>query len=373
MAIFDEIHEYRDFKLLNVIRRGMSKRRQPLALYITTMGTVLDGPLMYYYKLFGDMLNGALRAEISDRMFALIYELDEDDDVDDSTLWLKANPSIGALLSIETLRGDWARAKSVPQERSDFINKQINIFTNASEAAFIDWDVIKRNDGEWPIESLEGMECYGGYDLSASEDFTSAALIFSLPDGRIFVLSHTWIPQKKVELDNEKLPYYEYAMAGYLTIVEGEYVKQEDIYEWFCEMAQMYQIMAIGYDPANATWLTRMLEARGFRCDVIRQGALSLNAPMKEIRTRLLDGDIVFNNNPLLQWYIGNVKLRRDFYDTEKDNWMPTKRDRYKKIDGFMAMLDAYAVYMKSRPVDGIDNDAIGVTTLSFGFDSLEE
>ena len=93
---------------------------------------------------------------------------------------------------------------------------------------------------------------------------------------------------------------------------------------------------------------------------------------MKDIRTRLLDGDIVFNGNPLLRWYIGNVKLRRDFYDTEKDNWMPSKRDRYKKIDGFMAMLDAYAVYMKSRPVDCVDNDSKGVTTLSFDFGNWE-
>lgn len=372
MAVFDEIHEYRDFKLINVMRRGMSKRRQPLALYITTMGTVLDGPLMYYYKLFGDMLSGALRAEVSDRMFALIYELDESDDIEDSELWIKANPSIGALLKLDTLKEDWARAKNVPQERSDFINKQLNIFTNASEAAFIDYDIIKRNDGEYPLEALEGMECYGGFDLSASEDFTSAALLFPLPDGRVFVLSHTWVPQKKVELDNEKLPFYEYAMAGYLTIVEGDYIRQDDVYQWFCDMAQRYQILSIGYDPANATWLIRMLEARGFNCDVVRQGALSLNAPMKDIRTRLLDGDIVFNGNPLLRWYIGNVKLRRDFYDTEKDNWMPSKRDRYKKIDGFMAMLDAYAVYMRSRPVDCADNDSIGITTMSFDFGNWE-
>ena len=68
MAIFDEIHEYRDFKLLNIIKRKTVKRRQPLILYITTMGTVLDGPLAYYYDLFTDAMMGKLAPEVGDRM-----------------------------------------------------------------------------------------------------------------------------------------------------------------------------------------------------------------------------------------------------------------------------------------------------------------
>ena len=62
----------------------MKKRRQPLALYITTMGTVLDGPLMHYYNLFTDAMRGQLRQEISDRLFAFICELDQEDDIEDT-------------------------------------------------------------------------------------------------------------------------------------------------------------------------------------------------------------------------------------------------------------------------------------------------
>ena len=51
MAVFDEIHEFRDYKLLNVIKGKTKKRKQPLIIYITTLGTVIDGPLMDYYVL----------------------------------------------------------------------------------------------------------------------------------------------------------------------------------------------------------------------------------------------------------------------------------------------------------------------------------
>lgn len=351
MAVFDEIHEYRNFSLINVMKRAMTKRDQPMALYITTMGTVLDGPLMQYYQLYGDMLDGRLRPEVADRMFGIIYELDAEDDVDNSDMWIKANPSLGVLLKLETLKEEWERAKKIPQERSDFINKQLNIFTQAADMAFVDYDIVQRNKCEYPIAQLEGCECYGGFDLSASEDFTSACLLFQLPDRRIFCLSHSWTTHKKVDLDQEKIPYYEYAMAGYLTIVDGEYIKQEDVYAWFVEQSKSYEIRCIGYDPANATWLVRMLEAQGFACDVVRQGALTLNAPMKSIRELLLDGGLVYNANPLLSWYIGNVRLRRDAGDTDRENYVPTKRSRYRKIDGFMALLDAYVVYMRLNPL----------------------
>ncbi|MEG1891359.1 MAG: terminase TerL endonuclease subunit [Clostridia bacterium] len=364
MGIFDEIHEYHDFKLINVIKRAMKKRRQPLAIYITTMGSVLDGPLMHYYNLFTDAMRGQLRPEIADRLFAFICELDVDDDIDDTSKWIKANPSLGVLISMEDMQNDWARCKLVPQERSDFVNKQLNIFTNAAEAVFADYDVIQRNNASIDVDMLSGRDCYGGFDLSTTEDFTAAALEFELDDGRVFILSHTWIPQKKVEIDNEKLPYYEYAMQGFLDIVPGEYIKQELVYDWFVEQSKKYNILTIGYDPANAPWIVRMLQAQGFACNVVRQGPLTCNGPMKDIRDKMLDGKLVYNNNPLFFWYLSNVRLRRDFYDREKENWYPSKRDRYRKIDGFMAFLDAHVEYIRLNPISNVDAD-VQVTVYS--------
>ena len=352
MAIFDELHEYRDYKLINVIRRGMDKRRQPLALYISTMGTVLDGPLMDYYQLCGNMLDGLLRPEVADRMFGLIYELDSDDDIEDTSCWVKANPSLGTLLDPDALRQGWERAKQVPQERSNFINKQLNIFTLASDVAYVDHDVLMRNTASYDEQLLDGAQCYAGYDLSASEDFTSCALLFPLEGGRIYVKLHSWTTRRKVELDQEKIPYHEYALAGWLTICEGEYITQREVYDWIeAEVrAHSYDVRCIGYDPANATWLNQMLTARGYQCEVVRQGALTLNAPMKAMRELLLDGKVVSNDNPMLRWYMSNVKLRRDAQAAEHENWVPTKRERYRKIDGFMALLDAYAVYLAKEP-----------------------
>lgn len=365
-AIFDEIHAMRDFKLINVIKRGMNKRKQPLAMYITTMGSVLDGPLMYYYGLFTDAMAGNLRPEVSDRMFAYIAEMDPEDDVEDSNLWIKANPSIGVLLDLETLQADWARCKQIPAERADFINKQLDIFTDASDMPFVDYDVIRRNEDWIDLGLLEGRNCYGGFDMSLSEDMTAAGLEFQLDDGRYFWLCHIWTTQRKVELDLEKIPYHEYALSGWLSIVDGRYVTGDEVFGWFSRQSEHYEISAIGYDPANATMLVRMLEAKGFRCEAVRQGPLTLNAPMKDLREVLLDGRLVHNRNALFRWFLSNVKTRGNREDQDKANWVPTKRQRYRKIDGFAALLDAHTLMLGESPLpEGVAPDmAISIYSL---------
>ena len=62
-------------------------------------------------------------------------------------------------------------------------------------------EVLKRNRGTIDEESLLGRRCYGGFDLSNREDFTAAALEFPLDDGRTFVKLHSWVPQRKVDLE----------------------------------------------------------------------------------------------------------------------------------------------------------------------------
>ena len=48
-----------------------------------------------------------------------------------------------------------------------------------------------------------------------------------------------------------------------------------------------------------------------------------------------------------------NVRLRNNYLDQEKENWMPTKRNRYRKIDGFAALIDAWCVAQRNETTIG--------------------
>ena len=311
-------------------------------LYITTAGYQLDGPLMDYYEKGTDVLNGVIESE---RTFYYLAEIDPEDDPDDPTAWIKANPSLGVTLKMEDMLEAWEERKHIPEERTDFITKRLNRFMqSAGEEGLVDYEIIQMNADSVDIAALQGAQCIGGFDLSDVEDFTSACLEFILPDQRVFVLSHSWIPERKVTQDNEKLPFQEWEEQGLLTICPGRYVKHELVYEWFVEMAKRYQINMIAYDPTKAYRLVEDLRNYGFPCQLVRQGALTLGPAVQDIQQLLLAGRVVYNRNPLFRWYLNNVRLVPD----RGGNKFPTKQGRYRKIDGFAAWLNAHTEVMKN-------------------------
>lgn len=348
MAVFDELQEYRNYKLINTIKAKGKKRRQPLFLYISTLGSVIDGPLFDFYELGGSILDGAaaISRRAADRMFVYIDEIDEDDDPDDYTCWGKANPSLGALLDLNDLIDEWERCKAVPAERSFFINQQLNVFTDIDELSFLDAPTILKNNRMKPKEELVGKSCYGGFDLSSSEDFTSACMEFPLADDHIFLLEHSWVPEKKVKIDREKLDWRELEKEGILTIVPGEYVRYEYIYEWFDAMRRIYRLEKIGYDPAKAYNLVFEMQKNGFILNPVRQGELTLTAPMDDIKELFLDGKVIHNNNRLFNWYLRNVKLSKR---SAGGTYLPTKQNKNRKIDGFACFLNAHTEYLRNK------------------------
>lgn len=358
LGVFDEIHEFKDYKLINVIKQSRGSRRQPLIIYITTAGYQLDGPLVNYYEQGSDVLDGALADE---RTFYYISELDNQKEFEQPEMWVKANPNMGVTLDLEILVEDWEKEKRTPEERTDFITKQFNMFANRSKLPFIEYDTLKKNNKHLDVNDLSNHVAIGGYDLSDSEDFTSACLVFPLIDtGEMFVLSHSWIPKKKTLLDNEKIPYREWQSVGHLTIVDEDYINEDHVFNWFVKQAERFDVKLITYDPAKAFRLNKSLENYGFDTEVVRQVFVTLGPAMDDLKHMFIDGKVIFNENPLLRWYINNVELVLD----RNRNKMPTKTSRYRKIDGFAAMLNAHTKVMEKLIVAEGTGD-VGVVSMS--------
>lgn len=47
-------------------------------------------------------------------------------------------------------------------------------------------------------------------------------------------------------------------------------------------------------------------------------------------------------------WYLGNVKLTKR---SAGATYLPTKQNKYRKIDGFAALLDAHTEYLRKNPL----------------------
>lgn len=335
-AVFDEIHEYQDYSLINVMRNSRGTRKQPLIVYITTAGYVLDGPLVDMVDQGHDTLDN-YEDDINNRTFYYLASLDDKEEVNDPKMWVKANPNIG-LMQLADMITDFQNERRVPAQFADWLTKRFNIFSEVDELSYITPEILQKNTRHLDLEELRGRECVGGYDLSDTEDFTSACLEFPLDDGGVFILEHSWIPHARYERDKNPERIRKWEHDGEVTIIPGDYVDYSYVLDWFNEQAQKYDITIIRYDPAKAIRLNKELEEAGFETDKVRQGFFTLGGAMQNFKELLLDGKVVFNEQSMFKWYLNNVHLRQD----RNDNWLPTKTSQSRKIDGFAAALDAH-------------------------------
>lgn len=348
-AVFDEIHEYQDYSLINVMRSSRGTRKQPLIVYITTAGYVLDGPLVDMVDQGHDTLDN-YDDDINNRTFYYLASLDDKEEVNDPKMWVKANPNIG-LMQLADMITDFQNERRVPAQFADWLTKRFNIFSEVDELSYITPEILQKNTRHLDLEELRGRECVGGYDLSDTEDFTSACLEFPLDDGGVFILEHSWIPHARYERDKNPERIRKWEHDGEVTIIPGDYVDYSYVLDWFNEQAQKYDITIIRYDPAKAIRLNKELEEAGFETDKVRQGFFTLGGAMQNFKELLLDGKVVFNEQSMFKWYLNNVHLRQD----RNDNWLPTKTSQSRKIDGFAAALDAHVsvVDMLVEPDNG--------------------
>lgn len=348
-GVFDEIHEYEDYTLINVMKRSRGTRKQPLIVYITTAGYVLDGPLVDMIDQGHDVLKN-YDEDIDERTFYYLAALDDKEEMNDPSTWVKANPNIG-LMQLADMITDFKKNRRTPSELADWITKQFNIFSEVDELSYITPEILQKNTRHLDPETLRGRECVGGYDLSDTEDFTSACIEFPLDDGGVFILEHSWIPHARYERDKNPERIRKWEHDGEVTIIPGDYVDYSYVLDWFNTQAQKYNITIIRYDPAKAIRLNKELEEAGFDTDKVRQGFFTLGGAMQNFKELLLDGKVVFNEQSMFKWYLNNVRLRQD----RNDNWLPTKTSMSRKIDGFAAALDAHVsvVDMLVEPDNG--------------------
>lgn len=103
-AIVDELAAMRNRDLYDLTIQGISARRQPLVLEITTNGFVRGGIFDAQYEYAAKWLNGEASGEKAEHFIAFIFELDEREEWKDEKCWIKANPGLGTIKSLKSLR-----------------------------------------------------------------------------------------------------------------------------------------------------------------------------------------------------------------------------------------------------------------------------
>ena len=173
-AIIDEVHVV-PRELVNVLTKGASDaRRQPLTFIITTAGDNRESVAYELHQKAQDILENKRE---DPTFYPVIYSLPMDEDWRDEKNWYKVNPSLGYTIKIDGMRAACRDAEQNPADEVTFRWLRLNQWVG-STVAWIPDSVVAKGTATLFQSDLIGRECYGGLDLSSSEDITALALMF---------------------------------------------------------------------------------------------------------------------------------------------------------------------------------------------------
>lgn len=346
-AIIDEYHEHDTDHMYEAMTLGMGARSQPLTLIITTAGTSLESPCYDKDKQVKEMLNGHVPNE---RLFGLIYELDEGDDWTDPTNFIKANPNLDVSISFDDLLAEMEVAKQVPRKVNAFKTKRLNIWVSGKAAFYNMTQWHAAADKSLRYEDFAGEDYYLGLDLAQRLDLNAGVGVFVREiEGKkhyYCISPKFWVPEDTVRSTDPKIAktadrYVKFVEMGALEATDGAEADYREILASIIDLQEInkVRISEIPIDPSGATALSHELQDHGFEPISIRQDYTNMSPPMKELEAALAGGRFHHDGNPVLSWCISNV-IGKNVPGSD-DIVRPTKGDKQSKIDGATALFMA--------------------------------
>ena len=338
-VIVDEYHAHKDNGMLDVMRSGMAARTQPLVFIITTAGFNKNYPCYAYRQNAKNVINGIVD---DDSIFAMIFEMDAEDDWTDPKNWEKANPNLGVSVDYEYLAGEVKDAQNRPEAVRGVKTKNLNMWVDAETTWILD-EIWQRCSGDISIKDLRGCRCWGGLDLSNVSDITAFVMAFEVKD-KIALLPHFWIPEEKLQekIAKENVSFAEWVQKGYVTVTPGNVTDYDYVQTDIMRQCEEYDVISTAYDRWNSSQTIIHMQDEGLEMSPFGQGYGSMSAPSKELEKLVLSEKIIHFNNPVLRWMIASTTISTD----PAGNIKPDKRKSSQKIDGVVASIMAIGEMM---------------------------
>ena len=314
-AIADEVAAYKRPSQYNRFKEAQSAYTNKLMIGITTAGDNINSFGYNRQEYAVKVATGQIK---DDAFFAFVARADKDEngnvDYTNPEQHMKANPSYGVTKRPEDLINAARQAQNDPQQRKDFLSRELDIYTTAMNAYF-DIAQFQRSDAayNWTLEELARLPVnwYGGADLSRVHDLTAAAL-YGQYNGVDICITHAFfpLPEAARKAEDDDIPLYGWQDDGWLTMCNSPTVNYGDIVQWFVTMRKMgFKIKAVGHDRkfAGEEYIPLMQRA-GFK--VVDQPQLYIlkSKGFRHIEKAAKDGTLYYLHSEAYEYCVANVK-----------------------------------------------------------------
>ncbi|HCU2611086.1 TPA: terminase large subunit [Clostridioides difficile] len=362
LAIPDELHAHRTNQVYKLLQGGQRKVNNALILAITTAGFDLNSFCYEHYSFCKKVISGSIEKE---SLFIYIAEMDENDDIWDYHNWVKSNPLL-LLNEDDTINmHEVAKMSEVALEAKekggsdlmDFMTKWLNIWVSYKDGRYLDAKWLEICACDLTLEDMRGKECYLGIDLSSGGDLTSIALIFPLEDEKVYIYSHSFMPELRIveHEQTDDAPYRMWVNEGLLTLTTGAFAIKTDykfIIKHLEDILTEYEINVIkcAYDNHNASAFISDLDFLG--CDLVDvpQSARSLNDATVDFKLSMKAGQVLYNRkNKLFKWSAINATITKNSFGEIKVD----KLEQENRIDPIDSILDGWKIYFEDVKQNG--------------------
>lgn len=328
--------------VMTACEQSASKNDGWLVIAVSSEGTVRNGPGDTVKMELMSILKGDY---VNPHVSIWWYKLDSLDEINDPSMWPKANPNIGHTVSYETYQLDVEKAEKNPSARNDIIAKRFGIPMEGYTYFFTYEETLPHREREfW------GMPCALGADLSQGDDFCAFTFIFPLKDGCFGIKTRNYI----TSLTLMKLPsamrmkYEEFIKEGSLMVLEGNILDLEEVYEDLDKhiTEHEYDVRCFGYDPYNAKEFVKRWEDENGVFGIVKviQGSKTESVPLGELK-KLSEERMLLFDEKLMTFAMGNCIVMEDTNGNRK-----LLKKRYDaKIDAVAAMMDAFVAYKLNK------------------------
>lgn len=324
--------------VVGAIEQGASKLDDYLIIAMSSEGTVRNGSGDTIKMELMDILKGDY---INPHVSIWWYKLDDIQEVNDPSTWLKANPNLGKTVTYETYQLDVDRAEKAPAARNDILAKRFGIPMEGYTYFFTYEETLTHRH-----RSFWSMPCALGMDASQGDDFWAFTFMFPLRNGAFGIKTRAYISS----LTLQKLPgamrikYEQFIEEGSLQVLDGTVLNYEEVYEDIEKhiIDCNYDVRCFGFDPYNAKeFVTRWENENGpYGIEKVIQGAKTESVPLGELKDLAEERMLIFDEE-LMSFAMGNsITLE----DTNGNRKLLKKRYEH-KIDNVSAMMDAYVAY----------------------------
>lgn len=342
IALLDEIHEHRNGNVVEMLRAGTKSRRQALIVMITNSGASKQS---YCWERHDQAVKVAAGQIEDDALFSYVCALDDGDDpMKDEKCWEKANPSLSnGLPGVKYIREQVREARGMPGKES--IVRRLNFCQWVeAESPWIGSDVwFSAQDKDFDPNGLLGRRCWGGLDLSSTQDLTALALLFepSDADPQWRLVVHFWLPNDGLhdKADRDRVPYIVWRDAGYLHTTPGRAIDLLYVATQAAEIASLYDLQSIGYDRWQIEGFKQLLGREGISLPLepFGQGFKDMSPALNEFERLLISGHLRHGGNPVMTWCAANAVTVSD----PAGNRKVSKEKATGRIDGIVAAIMA--------------------------------